>query len=187
MHIIPEPAALRYRIEYDTMPENPRTEWDNLFTLYFSQNRYVSGDERIREGHEEDFANDSRYLVFDVYAYIHSGVALSVSPFSCPWDSGQIGFAVVSRDDILNQFGWKRITKERRKELERLLHFELETYTAYLNGEVYGYIIETEDGEELEAVWGFYGFYGREDCEQEAKRSLAYFQNKENERAHNAA
>lgn len=30
MHLIPEPAALRYRIEYDSCPENPRTEEDNL-------------------------------------------------------------------------------------------------------------------------------------------------------------
>lgn len=186
MHLIPEPAALRYRIEYDSCPENPRTEEDNLFTLYFSDNRYVSGDERIREGHEEDdFVNDSRYLVFDVYAYIHGGVALSVSPFYCPWDSGKIGFAVISRETIEKELGWKRITSERLRKLEQAyLRSELETYTAYLNGEVFGFVVETEDGEVLDSCWGY---YDRDDCEQTARDTLAYFQSKENERAQNAA
>ena len=107
MQNIPAPAALRYRIEYDTMPKNPRAGiFENLFTLYFASNRYVSGDERIREGYEQhDFEQSGAYLAFPVYAYIHSGVALSINPFSCPWDSGQIGFAVISRADLEKEYG----------------------------------------------------------------------------------
>ena len=186
MHIIPAPAALRYRIEYDTMPENPRTGiFENLFTLYFSQNRYVSGDERIREGHNQhDFEQSGAYLVFPVYAYIHSCVALSINPFSCPWDSGQIGFAVISRADLEKEYGWKRVSPQRWRKLEQYLKNELDEYTAYLNGEVYGYVIETEDGDELESCWGF---YDRAYCEQEAESLLAVMQAKENERAQTAA
>ena len=86
---------------------------------------------------------------------------------------------------IEKALGWKRITAERLRKLEQAyLRSELETYTAYLNGDVFGFVVETEDGEELDSCWGY---YDRDDCERTAQDTLAYFQTKENERAHNAA
>ena len=139
----------------------------------------MRGDEYIREGHEQGDFESSGYLVFPVFAYIHSGIALSTSPFSCRWDSGQIGFAVLSRADILKEYGWKRITRERRERLHRYLQNELAEIQAYANGEVYGYIIEDEEGNEVESCWGF---YSEDDCREQAEELRTYYQNKEAER-----
>ena len=42
--------------------------------------------------------------ILPLYMYEHSGIALSTTPFSCPWDSGRLGFVIM--------------TKEKAKELE---------------------------------------------------------------------
>lgn len=34
---------------------------------------------------------------FPVYAYDHGGIEFSLSPYSCPWDSGRIGSILVKR------------------------------------------------------------------------------------------
>lgn len=38
-----------------------------------------------------------------IYAYIHGGVVFSESPFSCPWDSGCIGFMWTNSDKTAAQ------------------------------------------------------------------------------------
>lgn len=49
---------------------------------------------------------------------------------------------------------------------EKYLKSEVETYDQYLTGDVYGYVIEDKEGEELDSCWGF---YGEEYCLEEAK------------------
>lgn len=43
---------------------------------------------------------------------------------------------------------------------------EIDEFNAYLQGEVYGFVITGEDGERLDSCWGFYGF---DYCLEEAK------------------
>ena len=43
---------------------------------------------------------NERLLFATVYAYVHSGVAFSLSGFSCSWDSGVVGVAVTNREDF---------------------------------------------------------------------------------------
>ena len=63
---------------------------------------------------------------------------------------------------------------------EKCLRSEVETYDDYLTGQVYGYIIEDENGEQLDSCWGFLGDY--KNCLEEAKSSADYFaETKENE------
>lgn len=45
----------------------------------------------------------SKYYIFDLYAYVHSGVSFSISsgyPFNCQWDSGQCGLVFVSIEEF---------------------------------------------------------------------------------------
>lgn len=91
-----------------------------------------------------------KYHVFPLIAYIHSGVALSLSsegyPFNCPWDAGQVGYVFAEKKS------WK--DKGKAKEAAQSL---LETWNEYLSGSVWGFIIEDEDGEHIDSCWGFYG------------------------------
>jgi hypothetical protein len=80
-------------------------------------------------------------------------------PFSCPWDSGQVGFVYVALDKVRLEFGWKRITQPRRRRIKAVLEAEIQEYSWHLENEVYGYEIETEDGEFVDSCWGFYGPY----------------------------
>lgn len=110
---------------------------------------------------------DKYYVMLPLGLYDHSGISMYVgsqSHWSDPggWDSGQVG--------------WIYCTVKKAKEEwagadfhERAIEYlkgEVETYNQYLTGDVYGYVVEDADGEQLDACWGF---FGRDCCEQEAK------------------
>lgn len=96
-------------------------------------------------------------IILPVYLYDHSGYALSTGPFSCPWDSGQIGFTYVKLDKVRHEFSVKRISKKVRQQAIDLLKIELNTYDDFINGRCYGFIVEDEDGDQLNSCWGIYG------------------------------
>lgn len=99
-----------------------------------------------------------------VYLYDHSGITVSHSPFSCHWDSGQVGWHL-----------WMPDGSETLPDPDATLTAELETYDQYLRGEVYGFVVEARpavafgfDGSPLkladgdlwyvaDSCWGFYG------------------------------
>ena len=41
--------------------------------------------------------------------------------------------------------------------VEKVLRGEVKVYDQYLQGDVYGYVIEDADGEEIDSSWGYYG------------------------------
>jgi len=57
--------------------------------------------------YEDDFVPALREDVYiqSLYLYDHSGITMSTSPFSCPWDSGQVGFAYVDRATVEREWG----------------------------------------------------------------------------------
>ena len=95
---------------------------------------------------------EKSHYMFPLIAYIHSGVALSLQrgyPFNCPWDSGQVGWVFVAKGK-----GKTAITREiAEKQAESLV----ETWNQYLSGDVWGFVIEDEDGDHIDSCWGFYG------------------------------
>ena len=111
----------------------------------------------------------TRYVLLPVYAYEHGGITLRVGlPFSCPWDSGQVGWIYV--DLATAQKEWPTDTIDRATQY---LIGEVDTYDLYLTGQAYGYVIADTDGEELEACWDYLGLeYAREDG-QHALKTLA--------------
>lgn len=146
-------AGLKVKIYPDDNPESPR-EWDNLGQLVCWHGRYTLGDKHDFAS-PDDFAEWWREegeggVLLPVYLYDHGGVALSTSPFTCPWDSGQVGYIFVQKNALLNE-GVDEATAV------RCMEAEIETYGQYINGEVYGYVIEDEDGDNVGSCWGFYG------------------------------
>lgn len=132
---------------------------------------------------EEDLP--SSIIALPLYLYDHSGITISTGSFSCPWDSGQVGFiyAPVSMFDSKGFLLGDHDIKE--DVIRRILTEEVKTYDQYLTGNIYGYKIvklsdedlDNEDreditGEELDSCWGF---YGSDYCLDEARRTVEYF------------
>lgn len=109
----------------------------------------------------------SDIITLPLYLYDHSGLTMRCAPFSCPWDSGQVGFAFMSKSTILKEYGGKILTQDKRKRAADLIQAEVATYDSYLRGDCWGFAIEDQDGDTLDSCWGFLG--DSDYCEQEAQ------------------
>lgn len=181
-------TTYKYEIIQDDMAESPR-EGDNLGTLVIASRRWSFGDEKlshnydsIQEAFEEHLAENDltidKVIWLPVYGYSHGGLTINTTGFSCPWDSGKLGFIYVSKEKALAEYGGKRVGKKLTERVEECLRGEIETMDQYLSGEVYGYKVlefigESDDDKDDEDLWeetdSCWGFYGREHCEKEAK------------------
>lgn len=65
-----------------------------------------------------------------IYKYEHGGVILNTYGFSCPWDSGCIGFIV---------------TTENGEEIEKILENEIKLLSEYIQGYILSYTIKKDD------------------------------------------
>ena len=121
---------------------------------------YRSGDYRSWDDFKQALCRDEDIAVMlNLYMYDHSGITISTLPFSCPWDSGQIGFVYFTRTDLLKEFGCKRVTKKQRERFESILRDLVEEYDLYLRGHAYGYTIYDANGDTLESCGGYVGYY----------------------------
>lgn len=168
-------------IYQDAHGESPR-EWDNICQMICFHKRYNLGDKHNidhsdysswQELKEENFdvKND---IIVNLYMYEHGDMSIATHPFMCPWDSGQLGIAVITKEKIIKEYGNDSI--ESRAKALRCLESEVETYDQYVKGEVYGYSLKDENGEEIDSCFGFYGYdpttngifdqldIGEEDC-----------------------
>lgn len=151
-------------IHYDEGGWNPR-EWDNAGIFVMFHNRYNFGDKHNFNNPDEldEYLADNNMLVLPVYMYDHSGVTIKTTPFGCRWDSGQIGYIYMSAEDA----------KAYQNPYEVLDH-EIKVLDSYLRGEVYGYKIFDDEGEELDSCWNFIGDWDY--CVADAKAMIDYYE-----------
>lgn len=155
------------KVLQDELAENPRTFMDHSDHMICFHKRYKIGDKHTETKESLNTIIKRKDVVFlPVYLYDHSGLTISTSPFCSHWDSGQIGFIYMTKEDIFEVYGKKKILtgKLKEKALE-YMNASIEEYDQYLTGTVYGYIVENENGEQVESCWGFYG--ESKDCLQE--------------------
>lgn len=104
---------------------------------------------------------DRHVIMLPLYLMDHSGLSMNTGGFSCPWDSGQVGYIYAKKADIRKEYGWKLITAKRQKQIESYLKGEVEVYDQHLRGDVWGFVIEEfvpdEGWQETDSCWGFYG------------------------------
>lgn len=96
----------------------------------------------------------NHYIMLPLYLYDHSGITMSTEPFSCQWDSGQVGFIYCAMERARKE--WTGTDAEIRAKAEAYLRGEVEIYDAYLTGQVVGYIAEDPRGIEIGSCWGYY-------------------------------
>lgn len=121
---------------------NPRECNDNLGTMLCFHRRYNLGDKNPYNSNHyngwNDFAESLRSvhdiaLMLPIYMYDHSGVSVSHTPFSCQWDSGQVGWIFVNKDQVRREYGVKRISPKVMDIVKSVLIAEIEEYNEYLN------------------------------------------------------
>lgn len=91
-----------------------------------------------------------------IYIYDHGGIALSNSPFACPWDSGQVGVVFMTLDTAKRVFGDLPEHELKTKALE-CLKTEIALYNDYVSGQVYSYEIINEDNDVVHSCGDIYG------------------------------
>ena len=143
-------------IVYEECCESPR-EWDNLGTIYTNHRDYNPDGHKIDElGEDAEAINETLkgYYWLPIYAYIHSGITISTSnrtyPYNDSWDSGLFGIIAVSKDAPEA----KTMTEEQVLEV---LRGEIEVLDDYYQGHCYGFRITNRYGEEVDSCWGFIG------------------------------
>lgn len=152
----------RIRVIVDRDAESPR-EYDNVGTMACWHRRYMLGDVQPDERPDEyisELPKDS--LILPLYLIDHSGLSMSTSAFSCPWDSGQVGIIHVSPERIMREFG---AGDDARELATRCLQSEVAVYDEFIQGNVYGFVIEDGDEcdhgemhwEQTDSCWGFIG------------------------------
>lgn len=160
-------------IDYDDYPHNPREDC-NLGTMVCFHNRYSLGDIKVQSGDIDQYSrisNSSDYIALPLFLYDHSGITMNTTGFSCPWDSGQVGWIYVSRFDVYKEYGVERVSAKLRKRVEDILRAEVAEYDASISGEVYYYNIMMPSGEEDSCG----GFYDRDYCKESAVEHVDYW------------
>ena len=151
---------------------NPRED-DNLGLMICFHDGYDLGDKNNYDSDryqgwdemEEDIMkNEGDALILPLYLYDHSGITMSTSPFSCTWNSGQVGFIVVSKQKLREEYSVKYVTQKTREIALKVLKGEVETYDQYLRGEIYRCVVKDENGEYVDSI---NGYYDKDDCMSE--------------------
>lgn len=122
------------KIYFDVNAQNPR-EWDNLGTMVCFHRKYHLGDPHnyndpwdflldLLEEHFGDYSQAENfiksatnydeiieylkqdYVILPLYLYDHGDITISTSPFSCPWDSGQVGWIYCSKERFRKETGF---------------------------------------------------------------------------------
>ena len=143
--------------------DNPR-DWDNMGVMACWHRRYNLGDEQP-ECSPSEYLEDlpEGTVILPLYLYDHSGITMSTTAFSCPWDSGQVGIIYATPEKVKECFMDDNVDEDR---VRSVLVGEVETYDMYLTGEVYGYEVQKPIGcdacgnVEYEFVHNCGGFFG---------------------------
>jgi len=154
------------KIIQDEYNNNSPREWDNLAKMIFFGEHSHLGDKH--DINSDDYigwsdletALHKKYdvaCIQKIYGYSHSGLTISTEPFSCQWDSGVLGFAIITKQDLRANYSIKNVTNVFR--LQGFIHIEgeIETLNQYVSGDVYGFQLSDSEGEDIDSCWGFYG------------------------------
>lgn len=167
----------RLIISYEDCPESPR-KWSNLGYFITVDRNYHSPDKNetleniIKE--TGNIAKDQKHhmqlikkeilketgekviAIYPVSKYEHSGVVYKLGT-TCGFDFSNNGFYIVT-EESQKELGTPK------KLFEKVIRQELETYTKYVNGEVYQFILRDENGDIEDSCCSFYSIDEIKEC-----------------------
>lgn len=154
-----EHAGKTVKVYFDPEPLNPRKEWDNSTIMLHWHRRYDLGDKRIERMTEEQVKEqyqeegDPILAILPLNLYDHSGLSVSTGKFSCSFDSGQVGWVIVTESKKAEMGFGEMMTEQ----WEEVIKGDVKTYDDYLTGQVFGYEVVGKEGDTLESCWGYVG------------------------------
>ena len=176
-------------------PLNPREDNDNLFKMVCWHRRYRLGDETYFRTPDDFHAwwkqNGKGGIISKLWLFDHSGITIAVgesNPFSCSWDSGQVGYTYATAADLRKEYGVKRLSSGIRETARNVMRAETETYDAYLTGEVYQFTTYYKNiagaKVEIDHCGGYYGYdFEKSGLLIDAKASIdSYIRRREHQR-----
>jgi hypothetical protein len=145
-------------IGYDDLCESPiKDEYCSLPDFVTWHRHYELGNMKFADKESFlNFAKTNKCRIYPLYLYDHSGLTISLSPFSCPWDSGQVGWVMLQSKKVREWFGVKRLSKKIWNLAEESVKVTVEMYDDYLRGNCYWYQV-LKDGDVVDSCGGFIG------------------------------
>lgn len=170
----------RLKIRHDSDAESPR-QWDNLGYFVTKESRHESPDGNRRHPSHGDYqpawlvqeimertadeaknADDHKRLIkaelkkegenvlviLPVVRHEHGNVSYKLGTAQ-GFDASNCGFYIVTEKSA-------KVLGTPKSSFLKVIEQELETYTAWANGEVYGYELYDENGVLENSCWGFY-------------------------------
>lgn len=149
---------------------NPREMWENLGTLVCWHRRYQLGDPHSFDTPDEFEAWWAEHgeggIRLPVYLYDHSGVSMNTTGFSCPWDSGQVGYIYATAEKIWEWYSTecettvvplieRAPTPSMLEKAKKQLTSEVAEYDQYLTGDTYWCSVNGDSV--YESVGGIFG------------------------------
>lgn len=166
-------AKYKITIKSDEYSDNP-LEYTPEIIVACKHGRYNLGNMRLNDlltqyDYDGDYNNlkeimdyMSKYgTVFPVSMTDHSYLSVYVGKPNDYWDSGYIGIVFIQSCDM-NKYGYT----------ESYINDILDTYTQYLNGEVYAYVVEKYTSDGMEYVNSCCGYYDIEECKEDALNNV---------------
>lgn len=158
-HIVDECVYKGYRIVIAYDEFTSAIDVDRIGTFWGFHRKYDLGDKPPSWADPHNFDSWDEFeaairerlgvkVLLPVYMYDHSGVTIRTTPFSCGWDSGQIGFVFADGPafDGLSE-----------SDIQEVLKSEIAEYAEVLEGHVYEYRVTDPEGDELGSCCGFIG------------------------------
>lgn len=115
---------------------------------------------------------EKRTFSMPLFLYEHSGMTMRTDKFSCPWDSGMVGFIYMTIEQARKEFGTDLTPEELETKATECMKGEVTMFDQYLTGDVWiaSIVDGTDDiGEEIDSCLGL---FGRENAEQEGANML---------------
>lgn len=168
-----EHNGLTIKLWHDTYGDmEAPTDWGNFDIVQFRERGYTT------YGDLSDYTTENDKLAPAVQAKLRAGKMFTIDYYSYSSTdggyyrlngsvpTGEVDSSIVNGFIIFDDAYIKGTTYEDRK---RYAQQDLETYTAWANGEVYGWSVENADGDVLESCSGYIGSSADEHMRSEAE------------------
>ena len=171
---------LTVKITVDDFPIHPRENSEHLGQIYALHKRYDFSEIRLDNSQCNSWQDECNLihkefdiaLILPLYLYDHGGLTISLTPFSCRWDSGQLGYMFVTKKRLREFFGCKRISRNYLEKARECLSLEVAEYNLYLWNEVYNVAVLDDTKQILDSCFGIYGYQNAQAIGEQMKQSL---------------
>ena len=133
-----------YEIIHNSCPNNPiKNDLNWVDFICFHRNYSLGNNKNFSSSDYNSFTEmekaikkqEKPLVILPLFMYEHSGITLSTTPFSCRFDSGQLGFVFISKTKFDEMFG--KECKGKKKLAADIIKQAVEIYSNYVNGDTY--------------------------------------------------